>query len=131
MVIGCLSGRVYLLDSPTLSSLGLFDHYKIPLENIKALLKSKPNQVISAVSHPAIAKVMSRILDYPVKTSRQMVTMEHGDLAIVFRPLTSKSLSELTESELQKVPFEITMIRKVCRDCVVFRDTEDSTEKLP
>lgn len=102
--------RVYLLNTPVLTSLGVYQHYKATLDTVKTMLNNA-TQVVSAVGHEATAKLMSQVLGYPVATNRVAVTMEQGDIAIVFRML--QRLPEgvvLSEQELLQVPYEITVL---------------------
>ena len=111
------SGRVFLLNTPVVTSLGSYQHFKLPLDVVRTLL-SDAKQVVSAVGHEATARLMTKILGYQVTVNRIAIEMEHGDVAIIFRVLTRlPEGAVLSEQELEQVPYEITVLQSVCRDC--------------
>lgn len=104
---------LYILNSPVLTSCGVYSYAKIPLSAVRELLKQTPD-FISAVGHESTANFISKILGVTVPVNRIEISMKKGDKAIVFRILTRLPEGKvLDEQELSQVKYEIGLLKKV------------------
>ena len=99
------------MNTPVLTSYGVFKFKRISIEETRELLK---DGFISAVGHQGTAELLSKLLGIEIPHNRVMVKMKTGDKAVVFRVL--QRLPEgtvLNEEEIKKVPFELGLLEKV------------------
>lgn len=102
---------LYLLNSPVLSSFGVYKFIKISPEKARKLIKGGFK---SAIGHSATGEILSRILDVPVPVNRIKIRMKKGDRAIVFR--LKERLPEghvITRDEIKKYGFELSLLIKL------------------
>ncbi len=108
---------LYLLNSPILTSHGLYEYRKISIDKAKALVKETiarngSTSLVSAIGHESTARVLSLLIDHEVPANRIAIKMEVNDQAIVFRP--KQRLPEgkiLTEEELRAISFELGLLK--------------------
>jgi len=100
---------IYVLNSPILTSMGVFKYSEISIEDASSILGS--NNFTSAVGHQSTAEVMSRILKVEIPTNRVRIQMEPGDRAIVFQLRTRLPEGRvLSKEELESLPFTLGLL---------------------
>lgn len=103
--------KIYILNSPIITSYGVYNYQKLTVEQVTSLLQ---DDFISAIGHEGTAKLLSRIVGVEIPVNRVQISMEVGDLAIVFRVLQRLPEGKvLTAEELSKVPYELGILEKV------------------
>jgi hypothetical protein len=99
---------VYILNSPVITSYGVYSYRPIGIEEAKELLS---NGFISAIGHEPTAKFLSQILQIQIPVNRVQIKMEPKDKAIVIRLL--KRVEEgkvLSEEEIRKIGYELGLL---------------------
>jgi hypothetical protein len=104
--------KIYILNTPVLTSYGRYTFRKITIEKAKKILSS--TNFVSAVGHEGTAKFLSQLLNINISFNRIQVKMTKGDRAIVFRLLDRLPEGKvLSEEELKRVKFEIGLLIKI------------------
>ncbi len=101
---------IYVMNSPILTAPGKYVYERIDIERARQLLR---NQFESAIGHEATARFLSKLIGVEVPANRVSIAMRPGDVAVIFR--VKQRLEEgkvLTEEEMQKVPYEIGLLRR-------------------
>ncbi|MCX7817528.1 MAG: YddF family protein [Syntrophales bacterium] len=100
----------YILNTPVLTTYGLYRFSSIDVEEAKRIAKD----AISAVGHKGTAEALSILLGIDVKVNRIEVFMEPGDVAVVFR--IKKRLPEgvvLDTEDTLKMPYELGKLERI------------------
>ncbi len=95
--------KTFILTTPVLTDYGVYRFEKITVEQARELAKG----AVSAVGHRGAAEALTRLLNIPIQTNRQKITMRPGDIALVFK--ITERLPEgavLTAEETLKLPYE-------------------------
>jgi len=102
---------LFVLNTPVLTTYGIFKFAPISVEEAKTLLRGGFQ---SAVGHSATAEVMSRILGVQIPMDRGQIFMQPGDRAIVFRLLTRLPEGRvLSREELEALPYELGLLTRL------------------
>ena len=103
--------KLYLMNTPVLTSYGVFEYQSISLSTAKSLLYSR--DFISAIGHDSTAQVLTELLGMKIEKNRIQVHMEEGDQAIIFklkqRPPEGKIL---TKEEIEQIGYEFALLEK-------------------
>lgn len=103
---------IYLLNSPVLSSYGVF-HFSGPLSLAEARNRLTA-PYFSAIGHPVTASKLTRLLGVDVPMNRIRISMAQGDCALVLRMLDRDRLPEgkiiSNEAELD---FELAWLERL------------------
>ena len=101
---------IYILNAPILTDYGVYDFYKISVEEAKPYLEGR---FTSAIGHQGTADLLTSLLGIPVPMNRIAIKMADGDMAVVFR--LKNRLPEgvvLPEEELSKLDYEFGLLRR-------------------
>jgi len=102
---------IYVLNSPILTSEGVYRYTEISKEEAKEILSK--NKYVSAIGHEATAKMLTQLLGLKIDTNRISITMQTDDKAIVFRILTRLPEGKiLTEEELKNIDYAFWLLVK-------------------
>ncbi len=99
---------LYILDSPILTSYGLYEYRPISIEEAREIVRRRSREIISAVGHKATADLLSRLFGFEIEVCRKKIEMEAGDQALVFQVL--ERLPEGTE--LQRIPYRLGILTR-------------------
>lgn len=100
----------YILNTPVLTDYGFYKFEKITLEQARELAKD----AVSAVGHRGAAEALTRLLNIPIKSNRQKVTMKPGDSALVFK--ITERLPEgavLSAEDTLNMPYEFGRLENI------------------
>lgn len=101
----------YLINAPILPNYGRYDFQPLPIEQAQALLVSG---FVSAIGHDATAKLLTHILKQEILPNRIQISLEVGDVAIIFRLQTRLPEGKvLDEAELFAMPFELGLLTRL------------------
>lgn len=101
----------YIINAPILPNYGRYEFNSLTTEQAKTLLTSG---FVSAIGHESTAKLLSHTLEQDIATNRIQVTLQVGDVAVIFR--ITQRLPEgkvLTEAELFDTPFELGLLTRL------------------
>ena len=99
---------LYVLNSPILTSFGVFSYKSISLDEAIELLKQG---FTSAVGHEATANFLTQLTGIQVPVNRVQIQMRQGDKAIVFQVLQRLPEGKvLNEEELKAVPYRLGLL---------------------
>jgi hypothetical protein len=102
---------IYILNSPILPNYGEYRFEKISVEEAKALLSGG---FTSAVGHKGTAEVLSSILGVNIPENRVAISLEKGDIALVFRLLVRLPEGKvLSAEELKGLKFELGKLERI------------------
>jgi len=102
----------FVMNTTIIPNDGLFHLKTISEMEAKHWIATK--KWISAVGHPATARVISDLLDVNVPADRIQVTFEPGDEALVFKLDTRLPEGKvLTVEELQDLPFSWKILKRI------------------
>ena len=102
---------VYVMNTPVLPTYGEYRFVKISVEEAKSLLSGG---FTSAVGHKSTAEVLSSILGVNIPENRIAISLEKGDIAVVFR--LGVRLPEgkvLSAEELKELKFELGKLERL------------------
>ena len=100
---------LYLLNSPVLSSWGIFSFQPLSFEEAKSLLVG--TSFVSAIGHESTAEVLSTLLSISVPVNRVQVKMIPGDMAVIFRLKTRCPEGKiLSAEEIQAIGYEFGLM---------------------
>ncbi|MCX8008716.1 MAG: YddF family protein [Patescibacteria group bacterium] len=105
------SGKVYVLNSPILTSFGKYEYNELTLEEAKTKLQS--SEIISAIGHQSTADAISALTEVDVPMNRATVNMKSGEEAIVIK--VNGRLPEgkvLSKDELNSIGFTFGLLVK-------------------
>lgn len=100
----------FILNTPVLTDYGFYKFEKITLEQARELAQD----AISAVGHQGAAEALTRLLNIPVRSNRQKVTMMPGDSALVFKIM--ERLPEgtvLSAEDTLNMPYEFGRLERL------------------
>lgn len=103
-------GKIYIFNAPVLTDYGVW-LFEGPLciEAVKTILEQGFE---SAIGHQQTALYLTELLGIPCKMNRRSVTMECGDIAVIFRLIKRQEEGVvLTREQLGEVPYEFAMLR--------------------
>jgi len=104
----------YLLNTPILTSFGVFEHTPSSTVEAKAAVvednKLKP-EVVSAIGHEATARYFSALLGVEVPVNRISINMRSGDVAFILRCTTRLPEGKiLSHEEMNEFEWQITKL---------------------
>lgn len=102
--------KKYLLNSPVLAVPGLYDYKDADVAEIALFAVD----TVSAIGHPGTAEVMTQVLGFEVKANRAYITLNPGDMALVFQ--ITERLPEgkvLTAEELKELKYSLRILRRL------------------
>ncbi len=103
---------LYILNSPIITSYGIYTYKRISKEDAISLLKN--NQFVSAVGHEPTAQFLSTLFQIPIPMNRVTISMQTGDQAIVFKLLDRLPEGRvLSLEELKSIRYEIGLLEKI------------------
>ncbi len=103
---------IYLLNTPILTAYGSYKFEPITVKKVRKLLQE--NEWRSAIGHDSTASMLSEILGMFVAKNRVAITMQKGDIAIVFKlKQRPPEGAILTKDELEKIGFEFAKLVKI------------------
>ncbi|MHB8552833.1 MAG: YddF family protein [Thermoplasmataceae archaeon] len=116
------SNKLYIMNSPIITSYGAFDYVYMSKEKAKQIIKYNRNSlnedftgsgnVISAIGHEATAEFLSKVLGMPIPMNRIAVSMKPGDAAIVIKLLQRLPEGKiLTAQEMNAIPVEFGYLK--------------------
>ncbi len=108
--------KIYILNSPIITSFGMYEYYIVNHELIKTALNNEANnpQIVSAIGHKPTAKFLSKKLDCEIPFNRIEIKMVKGDMAIVFKVKTRlEENTVLSEEELEAVEIEYGILKRL------------------
>lgn len=119
-----LGSKIYLLNSPVLTSIGLYSHDIITVSKAQQLVtyvgldgkRYLKHNVVSAIGHKATALYLTKLLDVSntIPTNRTNIVMETGDKALVLRCMVRLPVSkELTIAEMDKYAWQLTLLQRL------------------
>lgn len=104
--------KLVLLNSPVLTSYGVFEFEKVSLERAKEIIH-QAERVESAIGHAATAEVITKNLQFRVEMKRIEFRQMIDDIALVFklkkRPGEGKILNA---EEIEKIGFEFGLLKR-------------------
>jgi hypothetical protein len=99
---------LYILNSPILTSFGVFIYKPLSLAEAISILKQG---FTSAVGHEATASFLSQLTGLTIPVNRIQIQMKPGDKAIVFQVLQRLPEGKvLSEEELKAVPYRLGLL---------------------
>lgn len=101
----------YIINAPILPNFGSYEFSPLTTGQAKTLLRS---EFVSAIGHESTAKLLSHVLGQEIAVNRIQVTLQVGDVAIIFR--LKQRLPEgkvLNETELFVSPFELGLLTRL------------------
>lgn len=104
---------ILLLNAPIVTSLGLFRHTAVSVEQARALLHGQPFE--SAIGHALTAQAISTLLQIHCPMRRNEVAQGRGQRAIVFRLRRRLPEGAVLSSvaELEEIGFEFTLLERM------------------
>jgi hypothetical protein len=102
---------VYVLNTPVLPNYGEYRFTRISVKEAKDLLNGG---FVSAVGHKATAEILSSILGINIPENRVAISLEKGDIAVVFK--LGVRLPEgkiLSAEELRELNFELGKLERL------------------
>ncbi len=99
---------IYVLNSAVLTAFGTYKFSEVSVEAVRELLQSP---FTSAIGHEPTAAVLTEILELPIAHHRIQISMQPGDLGVVFR--LKDRLPEntvLTKEAAQRLPYELGLL---------------------
>lgn len=103
--------KKYILNTPIITDFGSYTFKKCNVVDAQAFLDET---VESAIGHQATADVLGEILGEAVPCNRVAVTMQPGDIALVFR--LKERLPEgkvLSREELLNLPYDLGLLQRL------------------
>ncbi len=100
----------YLLNSPIIPNPGTYKLSDVSLEEAGNIAFG----AVSAIGHQATASYLSKLLGMEIPVNRMAISMQPGDLALVFR--VEGRLPEgkvLTLDELTQYPFQLYKLERL------------------
>ncbi len=100
----------YILSAPILTSWGCYEYR---LYDHKSSILDFSN-TISAVGHASTAKLLSKLLNYPIKVNRIEVQMKVGETALVFS-LKDRQPEGIVLSlkDIKKLKYKLGILKRV------------------
>ena len=100
----------FILNTPIITNWGLYKYWLYDKQSSKLEL----HNAISAVGHESTAKLLSKLLDYPVKANRVEIHMGVGQIALVFSLKQRQSEGKiLSLSVLKELKFELGIMKRI------------------
>jgi len=100
----------YILNAPILTNWGVYEYclYSHKTGNLKL------SNAISAVGHASTAKLMSKLLNYPIKVNRIKIQMKVGETALVFS-LKDRQPEGIVLSlkDIKKLKYKLGILKRV------------------
>jgi len=121
----CLGPTIYLLNTPIVTSFGMFRYTLIDSEQAQKLAtwidkdgkRRLKASVVSAIGHKATAEYFSALLGVEVPVKRRGVIMETGDKAIVLRCLARLPEGKvLSLEEMGEYAWQLTLLEKISEE---------------
>jgi len=101
----------YLLNSPVLTEHGLWRFSPLDITQAKELAATG---FVSAIGHASSAHFLSDLLTQPVPLSRQRISLQLGDRAIVFRLLKRLPEGEVLDlDDLKSSDWELALLERL------------------
>lgn len=98
-----------LLNTSIITTEGNYTLKSITLDEARSIIKDK--DLDSAIGHESTAKIMTTLLETPVKVNRQMFVQEVGQTCLVFklngRPEEGKIL---TQKEIEEIGYKFQIL---------------------
>lgn len=102
----------YVLNTPILTSYGIYGLYPITVEEAVAFLRE--GGWTSAIGHTGTAQLLTQLSGVVVPVNRITATMEPGDTALVFRLLRRQHEGrELTLQDVRGTPHEYAILERL------------------
>jgi hypothetical protein len=106
--------RIVLLNTSILTDYGKFEYKKSSVDECKSLIARESKngtEIISAVGHESTTKIMTEILEYPIKMNRIQYKQKPDDIAIVFKMRERSPEGKiLSRDEINKIGFNFGIL---------------------
>ncbi len=104
---------LYILNSPVMTSYGLWQYEPISVLEAKKIIDYHDGEFTSAIGHESTAKLLSELLEEDIQVNRIKAELKVGDHAIVFILKTrAPELKIYTKEELMNMDWELGLITK-------------------
>jgi len=107
--------KLYFLNSPVITSEGMFQYRKISIEEAKEIVYAYADSCESAIGHEATAQLLSALLEFNVQAERKTISMQVDEAAIVLQLMGR--LPEgfiLTDIEqLEKIGYQLALLERI------------------
>ena len=107
--------KLYFLNSPVITSEGMFQYRKIGIEEAREIAQAYANNCESAIGHESTAQLLSALLELNVPAERKAISMQVDEAAIILQ-LTGR-LPEgfiLTDIEqLEKIGYQLGLLERI------------------
>lgn len=103
---------LYVLNTSILTSFGTYSYYEASIDDVKELLSN--NEFTSAVGHQATAEFLSLLLGINIMFQRIEISMNVGDIAVVFKLLNRIPEGKiLTFDELKNIKYTLGFLKRI------------------
>jgi len=105
--------KLAVLNAPVVTTVGKYVTWGIPIESARLLANSMTIQ--THVGHEATAKTLSRLLEVPIEFSREELTQQVGQMALVFKlkQRTPEGVV-LSKQDLEKIGYKFWIMYRAC-----------------